>query len=65
MAGAAFLKLKVNMVTATVRYDGTSRFKNNKWGLFPSVAFGWNIAREEFLRDNPTLSTLKLRLSWG
>lgn len=53
------------MVTATVRYDGTSRFKNNKWGLFPSVALGWNIAREEFLRDNPTLSTLKLRLSWG
>lgn len=53
------------MVTATVRYDGTSRFKNNKWGLFPSVAFGWNIAREKFLRDNPTLSTLKLRLSWG
>lgn len=53
------------MVTATVRYDGTSRFKNNKWGLFPSVALGWNIAREEFLRDNPILSALKLRLSWG
>lgn len=53
------------MVTATVRYDGTSRFKNNKWGLFPSVALGWNIAREAFLRDSEVLSALKLRLSWG
>ena len=53
------------MVTATLRRDGTSRFINNKWGLFPSVAFGWNISNEEFLKGNPVLTTLKLRASWG
>ena len=53
------------MVTATLRRDGTSRFQNNKWGLFPSVALGWNIANESFLKDNAVLTTLKLRASWG
>ena len=53
------------MVTATIRSDGTSRFQNNKWGLFPSVALGWNISNEEFLKGHPVLTTLKLRASWG
>ncbi len=53
------------MVTATLRLDGTSRFSNNKWGIFPSVALGWNIANEGFLKDNDVLTTLKLRASWG
>ena len=53
------------MITATIRRDGTSRFSNNKWGLFPSVALGWNIANEPWLRDNDVLTTLKLRASWG
>ncbi len=53
------------MITATVRNDGTSRFSDNKWGLFPSVALGWNIANEAFLRDVRAVSNLKLRLSWG
>jgi len=53
------------MITATLRRDGTSRFSNNKWGLFPSVALGWNIANEKFLKGNDVLTTLKLRLSWG
>ncbi len=53
------------MLTATLRRDGTSRFANNQWGLFPSVALGWNIAQEKFLKDSKALSALKLRLSWG
>ena len=53
------------LLTATVRYDGTSRFANNKWGFFPSVAFGWNMKNESFLKDVEDLSALKLRLSWG
>lgn len=52
-------------LTATVREDGTSRFANNKWGLFPSVAFSWNAKNEEFLKEVPSLSRAKLRLSWG
>ena len=53
------------LLTATVRADGTSRFQNHKWGIFPSVAFGWNVMKEDFMANVNTLSTLKLRLSWG
>ena len=53
------------LITATVRADGTSRFQNNKWGIFPSVALGWNIKNEPFMTNVEPVSTLKLRLSWG
>ena len=53
------------LLTATVRADGTSRFQNHKWGVFPSVAFGWNVMKEGFMSEADKLSTLKLRLSWG
>ena len=34
------------------RYDGSSRFINDKrWGFFPSLSVGWNIAREDFFRN--------------
>lgn len=52
--------------TASLRADGSSRFsKNNKWGYFPSVGFSWNINDESFLKNNKTISSLKLRLSAG
>lgn len=54
------------MITATLRSDASSRFsKDNRWGLFPSVALGWRISQEAFLRDSDVLSDLKLRLSYG
>ena len=53
------------MLTATIRRDGTSRFTKNHWGLFPSVAFAWNIKNESFLKNSNSVSDLKLRLSWG
>ena len=54
------------MITTTLRSDASSRFaKGNRWGLFPSVAFGWKISQEAFLRDSDILSDLKLRLSYG
>ena len=54
------------LLTATVRADGSSRFaENEKWGYFPSAAAGWRISEEDFLKDNETLSNLKLRASWG
>lgn len=52
------------MITATVRRDGSSRFENH-WATFPSVALGWKINEESFLKDSKTLSELKLRLGWG
>ena len=54
------------LLTATVRRDGTSRFsKDNRWGTFPSVALGWVVTQEKFLKDNPVLTTLKLKASYG
>ena len=53
------------LLTATVRADGTSRFQNHKWGIFPSVALGWNLMKEDFMPTDGALSTLKMRLSWG
>lgn len=54
------------MVTATLRSDGSSRFaKGNRYGYFPSVALGWKISEESFLKENKVLTNLKLRLSYG
>ena len=53
------------LLTFTLRDDGTSRFQNNKWGIFPSVALAWRISEEPVLRDIKNLSNLKLRLGWG
>ncbi len=54
------------LFTATARADGSSRFaKNEKWGYFPSAALGWRVSEESFLNDNPVVSNLKLRTSYG
>ncbi len=51
------------LLTFTVRYDGSSRFKKH-WALFPSAALAWKINEEDFMKDGP-FSDLKLRLGWG
>ncbi|MFG4001090.1 SusC/RagA family TonB-linked outer membrane protein [Flavobacterium aquidurense] len=54
------------LLTVNYRRDGTSRFsKENRWGNFMGGAFAWNIAEEDFLKDNNTLSSLKLRVGYG
>jgi iron complex outermembrane receptor protein len=54
------------LLTATVRRDGTSRFSpDTRWGTFPSVALGWTMTQEKWLKDNKVLSNLKLRASFG
>jgi TonB-dependent starch-binding outer membrane protein SusC len=54
------------LLTATMRADGSSKFgKNNRYGYFPSVALGWNITKEDFLKESEMLNNLKLRASWG
>jgi iron complex outermembrane receptor protein len=52
------------MVTATVRRDGSSRFKKH-YDTFPSFAFAWKINEENAFSDIKWLSDLKLRLGWG
>ncbi|MFC4027884.1 TonB-dependent receptor [Zunongwangia endophytica] len=54
------------LLTLTGRRDGYSGFgANTKWGLFPSVALGWNINRENFFAANTIFNSLKLRVSYG
>jgi TonB-linked SusC/RagA family outer membrane protein len=55
------------LFTFTVRRDGSSVFgDDNKYGVFPSVALGWNIANEKFMEKTQSwLNNLKLRLSYG
>ena len=51
------------LLTATFRQDGSSRFsKDNRWSSFPSVALGWKLKEENFLKNVEVLSDLKLRL---
>lgn len=51
---------------ANVRRDGSSKFgSDNRYGTFPSLSAGWNIAREGFLDGSEILTDLKFRASWG
>lgn len=55
------------LVEANLRYDGSSRFAaGSRWGLFPSLSLGWNMAKEPFFADAVSdIQTLKFRLSYG
>ena len=54
------------LLTATLRRDGSSRFAgDNKWGMFPSVAFAWKVMDEKFLASSKVFSDLKLRIGYG
>jgi TonB-linked SusC/RagA family outer membrane protein len=54
------------ILTASYRADGSSRFgKDNRWGSFPSVAVGWRLSEEAFLKDKEWINELKLRASYG
>lgn len=69
-----FGRLKYNyaeryLFESTFRYDGSSRFPaDQKFGFFPSVAAGWRISEEQFIKENEQLhwlSGLKIKASWG
>ena len=54
------------LLTATIRFDGSSRFgADSKWGTFPSVGLGWRVSEEGFLKDNEVVTNLKIRGSYG
>lgn len=55
------------ILTSTIRRDGASVFaKNNKYGLFPSIAVGWDVAQESFLKSIPDyISQFKFRFGYG
>jgi TonB-dependent starch-binding outer membrane protein SusC len=54
------------LVTATLRNDLSSRFsKDTRSGLFPSVALGWRLINEDFMKAFTKMSDLKLRVGYG
>ncbi|WP_299754663.1 TonB-dependent receptor [uncultured Pontibacter sp.] len=54
------------LLTATVRYDGSTRFsEDNRWGTFPALALAWRINEEAFLASSAVVSDMKLRLGFG
>jgi TonB-linked SusC/RagA family outer membrane protein len=54
------------LLTLTGRRDGYSGFgSGSKWGVFPSIAVGWNIINEDFFTWDQLFSNLRIRASWG
>lgn len=54
------------LITATLRRDGSSKFAaDNRYGNFPSVSVGWNMAEESFMESAHWLDQLKLRGGYG
>lgn len=67
-----FARLEYNylqkyLLSASIRRDGSSTFgKNNKWGMFPSIAAGWTFTEENFMRSLSNWFDFgKIRVSWG
>ncbi|MFN8135163.1 MAG: TonB-dependent receptor [Bacteroidales bacterium] len=54
------------LATATIRYDGSSRFgEGNKWGLFPSGSLAWRISDEDFMKSLTFINSMKIRAGYG
>jgi TonB-dependent starch-binding outer membrane protein SusC len=52
--------------TGVVRRDGSSRFgSNSRYGIFPAFSGAWRISSEEFMKELPFFTDLKLRVGWG
>lgn len=68
---SAFARVNYNykskyFLQAVGRMDGSSKFGvNNKLGFFPTISGGWILSEENFLKDNNTISFMKLRAGWG
>lgn len=57
------------LLTASMRYDGSSRFSpDNRWGVFPAASVGWRISEEDFFRDIMSathINNLRFTAGWG
>lgn len=63
---ATYSYLDRYFLTGVIRRDGSSRFsKGEPWGNFPSLALGWRLSDETFMKDSKVFNDLKLRAEWG
>ncbi|MCA5006563.1 SusC/RagA family TonB-linked outer membrane protein [Sphingobacterium bovistauri] len=52
--------------SASYRTDGSSKLSpENRWGNFWSIAGSWNLAKENFIANIPSINALRLRASYG
>jgi TonB-linked SusC/RagA family outer membrane protein len=51
--------------TASARRDGSSRFKNEKWGTFGSIGASWVMSKESFMDKFKSINYLKVKSSYG
>ncbi|MBC5992850.1 SusC/RagA family TonB-linked outer membrane protein [Pontibacter cellulosilyticus] len=56
---------KKYFISATLRRDGSSRFRDDKWSNFGSVGTAWVVSNEDFMSSQNVLSNLKLKASYG
>ncbi|PWJ59394.1 TonB-linked SusC/RagA family outer membrane protein [Dyadobacter jejuensis] len=54
------------LVTASIRADGSSRYsEGQKYGYFPSAAVAWRLSEEDWIKNIPVISDMKLRVGYG
>ncbi|QIP13225.1 TonB-dependent receptor [Spirosoma aureum] len=54
------------IVTGVVRRDGSSQFgANNRYGVFPAASVAWRLSSEDFMKNLPWVSDLKIRGGYG
>ncbi|MHC2991591.1 TonB-dependent receptor [Pontibacter sp. HJ8] len=56
------------LLNVNMRYDGSSRLADNRYGLFPGISAGWNLHNEAFFSNSflsDYINVLKPRVSWG
>lgn len=53
------------LLTGTFRADGSSKFFDKKWGVFPSLAVAWSLGNEKFMQEQNIIQDAKVRLSYG
>jgi TonB-linked SusC/RagA family outer membrane protein len=54
------------LLTATLRRDGSSKFGDDfKYAWFPSAAIAWRASNESFMKNQATITDLKIRGGFG
>jgi TonB-dependent starch-binding outer membrane protein SusC len=65
LAGLSYKLGDKYLAEAKIRRDGSSKFINNRWGIFPAGSVGWRISKENFMQGVTFINDLKFRASYG
>ena len=66
MARVNYSFMERYLLTASARWDGASVLaQGKKWDFFPSMALGWRMEEEEFMKNVSWVDQLKLRFGVG